>query len=362
MAIRTPLSKQQLEVLMDEAQSLKGGFDYVHDHVIITDENANILYVNPAVSKHTGFTREETIGKNPGDLWGGQMPKEFYRDMWEVIKIRKKPFVGQVQNIKKDGTRYWQEVHIYPLIGNKDEVKFFIGIEPDITERVEKEQFQKEFTRIVGHQLLPPLTMTKWFTEDILSERQALSVEQVEKLNKLYASNESLISLVSDLLALAKSEDSKMQQEKVDLVKEITTIIENTKTKNPKVTIEFTQEGDNLFVEENKSVVLQVLSNLINNATEYAAKEEGHALITLKRDNTGITFSSENNGLVIPKEEQGKIFSKLFRTSNAKEYKEEGSGLGLFIVKMICDKLGWKVWFESPRKEGNGAIFFVKLK
>ena len=111
-------------------ESLTKGFDYVQDHVIVTDPRANILYANKAVKKVTGFSPEEIIGKNPGDLWGGNMPEEFYQKMWHTIKVNKKPFVGKVKNKTKDGAWYWQELRISPILDENGEVKYFIGIEP----------------------------------------------------------------------------------------------------------------------------------------------------------------------------------------------------------------------------------------
>src|SRR3989344_6756396 len=102
MSIRKPIPEDKLGQYSKAISSLKIGFDLLSDHVVITDDNANILYANRAVEKNTGFSPEEVIGKNPGDLWGGKMPDEFYRKMWHTIKEEKKPFVAQVDKSKKN--------------------------------------------------------------------------------------------------------------------------------------------------------------------------------------------------------------------------------------------------------------------
>ncbi len=135
MAHRIPISKEKLEVLRKEIKPITEGFDLVSDHVIITDENANVLYANKAVEEKTGFSQSEILHKTPGDLWGGKMPPEFYRDMWHKIKDLKQAFSGEVQNIRKDGTHYWQLLQIFPVLGTDGNPRFFIGIEPDITAR-----------------------------------------------------------------------------------------------------------------------------------------------------------------------------------------------------------------------------------
>jgi len=123
---RKPISEAHLQQYLAIIRDLPAGFDAISDHVIITDPDAHIIYANRAAEKNTGYAREEMIGKNPGDLWGGNMPKEFYDKMWQVIKTDKQPFVGEVRNKRKDGTEYWQEVHISPILWDNDDIKFFI--------------------------------------------------------------------------------------------------------------------------------------------------------------------------------------------------------------------------------------------
>lgn len=152
MTMRTTLTRKQIGDLKEEIDPLTAGFDLLADHVVITDADAHIIYGNKAAEKHTGYSIDEMIGQNPGDLWGGQMPKESYVKMWEYIKRLKIPFVGEVENRKKDGYQYWQELRIYPLLGDNGEARFFIGIEPDITVKkafqMHQDQYVEELERL----------------------------------------------------------------------------------------------------------------------------------------------------------------------------------------------------------------------
>lgn len=122
---------------MAEITPLTPGFELLSDHVVITDTDGVVLYANKAAVEKTGYSASEIIGKNPGKLWGGLMPKEFYESMWKTIFVDKKTFVGDVQNKKKDGSKYWAELRIFPVLDDRGDVSVFIGIEPDITERKE---------------------------------------------------------------------------------------------------------------------------------------------------------------------------------------------------------------------------------
>lgn len=346
---------------MDAIAPFKAGFDLLGDHVIITDADAHILYANKAVERNTGFSPEEYLGKNPADLWGGQMPQEFYEKMWRTIKTEKYPFVAEVRNKRKDGTSYWQELHISPILNEKGGVRFFIGVEPNITDRKEKEKFRDEFVSILGHQLQAPLVAVKWIVEFLLKDT-TLSPQQREKIVATNAANESMIGMIASLLALAKLSDTEPKSEEFDLAQGIEAIIERVRIKNLRVSISFRHKSEDFFVRVNRPLALEVFTNLIANAAEYSDREDGEVSLVLKKDETGLLFSSQNNGASIPEEDQSRIFSKLFRASNAAEAKAEGSGLGLFIVKLICDKFGWEVFFKSPATEdGRGAIFFVRI-
>src|SRR3990167_7107961 len=133
MPYRISIAVDKLATLKRKIKFLADVFDMLPEHIIITDENANVIYANKAAEEQTGRSATEIIGKTPGDLWGGQMPKEFYEKMWHTIKIEKKPFVGDVKNKRSDGTKYWQELNVFPVLDKKGNIEIFIGVEPKIT-------------------------------------------------------------------------------------------------------------------------------------------------------------------------------------------------------------------------------------
>lgn len=357
MTLRTSLSKNELNQLIEQVEPLKNAFDILSDHVVITDENANILYANKAVERNTGFSVDEVIGKNPADLWGGKMSKDFYEKMWRTIKIEKKPFVGEVKNVRKDGKEYWQELHISPILDTHSKVKFFIGIEPNITDRKKKEQFRDEFISIVSHQLKNPLASIRWIL-DLLQKDEGLTTKQRQSLEDIYRFNLNLIDLINDLLVVSRMGKLETNKETIDLAQVIKRVIEEAKRQHPTISFSVSSDGT-APLYANKILVLQIFINIIANAAEYCNKNSGQVVVKLFKEDGYYIFSCKDNGIGIPPEDQDKIFSKAFRASNAKQAKENGTGLGLFIVKMIADSFDWKVSFESM--VGNGTIFFVKI-
>jgi signal transduction histidine kinase len=144
----------------------------------------------------------------------------------------------------------------------------------------------------------------------------------------------------------------------IDLDPEIKEIIKTVQEQHPKT--EFTYTGAGAFpVKTNKSLAGQVFLNIISNAAEYSNAFSGRVIISLKKEDRVYHFSCEDNGIGIPPKDQSNIFSPLFRASNAKHIKKEGTGLGLFIAKIIGDRFGWKISFRS--KVGKGTTFFVTI-
>ena len=197
--IRKPISMDTLVKAEEEIHPLAEVFNQMPDHIVITDENGNIVYANKAAEKHTGFRLAEITGKNPGDLWGGKMPKDFYQKMWYRIKIEKEPFVGEVLNMTKGGIPYYQELRVSPILDSGGEVKYFIGIEPDITHKKLLEQSREKFVEIFSRRLQNTFASSRQ-TMDWLSIAGKLNHKQQEKLRAIYANQQNLSILVSDLL------------------------------------------------------------------------------------------------------------------------------------------------------------------
>lgn len=352
MSYRISIARERLADFQKEIEPLKRAFDMLDDHLLVTDANGNILYANKAVERQTGYSITEVIGKNPGDLWGGRMPEEFYEEMWRVIKKEKKPFVGEVKNVRKEGREYWQELHITPILDASGEIKFFIAIEPNITERKRREQFRDEFISMIGHQLKNPVTALRW-TLDMLSRTGGLNEKQRSVLETLYQETGGLRDLIGDLLVLARIENVELKKDPIDLAEEVGGIVDAMRRQYPTRTFSFEKDADKFPLIASRTLASQVFTNIIGNAADYTDRTAGRIKVRLKVETHAYIFLCKDNGIGIPAEDQPRIFSRFFRASNAAEKKPAGSGLGLFIVKMICDDLGWGVHCVSRAGEGT---------
>lgn len=137
-------SEKELERKTEDLQKFRQAVDTSFDHTVITDTDGHILYANHAAQMLTGYSGEEMIGATPA-LWGKQMPKEFYETFWRTIKTEKNSYAGELTNRRKDGTKYLSSLRVAPVLDDRGEVKFFVGVERDITEE------RKSQLRIVRH-------------------------------------------------------------------------------------------------------------------------------------------------------------------------------------------------------------------
>jgi len=110
--------------------------DTVDESAIVSKTNPNgiITYANSQFCKISGYSAYELIGKNHNIVHHPDMPKEVFSDMWHTIKERKETWHGKVKNLKKDGTHYWVEATIKPILNNDGEIVEYIALRHNITE------------------------------------------------------------------------------------------------------------------------------------------------------------------------------------------------------------------------------------
>lgn len=103
-------------------------FRGIQEQVIITDIDGRILYVNGLIEQITGYSAQEIEGKTPA-IWGGQMSKEFYVEMWRILLVERRAVVARVTNRHKSGKLYDAFLRISPIFNTVGEPIFFVGTE-----------------------------------------------------------------------------------------------------------------------------------------------------------------------------------------------------------------------------------------
>jgi PAS domain S-box-containing protein len=364
----TELAKKdnELEMKNIDLNKFKLAVDNAFDNIIITDPEGIILYANSAVERTSGYTLNEIVGKTPAVL-GGQMPDEFYRNFWKMIKVNKRSYSGEIKNRRKNGDLYIAEINVSPILDDKKDIRFFVGTFRDITVAKELDRAKSEFVSVASHQLKTPVSVIKWVTEALLANRDNnLSKEQLIKIKEVYENNERMIGLINDLLDISRIDSGKYAELNLvntDIASIIDKAIKNLSSFAQQRGVKVILHNElpvNYSMKIDEYKMYQTILNLIGNSIKYSKFENGEAKIIAKLEGGKFVFSIKDNGIGIPLQNQRHIFEKFYRADNASTSQANGSGLGLYIAKYFVESHGGKMWFES--KEGVGTTFYFSLK
>ncbi len=221
------------------------------------------------------------------------------------------------------------------------------------------ERHRQEFISNVSHELRSPITSINGFISGILDG--IIPEDKIRHYLSL-VNNEikRLMRLVNDLLNLSyidsQSSDSDLELEKIDIVDlikiSIESFIPNMKQKNLLIDLQF--EESKLMVLTNKDRMIQVLTNLVDNAVKYS-KAEGRLSILVMTKGNKVLVSIYNEGSQIPEQSLNRLWERFYRVDKSRTSKES-TGLGLSIVRAIIGRLKEDIWVENV---GNSGVEFT---
>jgi len=229
----------------------------------------------------------------------------------------------------------------------------------DISYLKQMDRIKNEFVHTVSHDLRSPLTSVLGYTE-LVERIGPLNEKQVEFLNHIRSSVESITSLVNELLDLSRLEagfDTRREKVHFENVLKFALDTLDGQFKLNNLNMKMEVGNDLPEVRGNPIRLRQLMDNLLSNAVKYSPK--GSTIrISLHAEDNQIIFSIEDEGPGIPQTEQARIFEKFYRASNVPD-DVGGSGIGLAIVKSIVDSHQGRIWVESI--PGVGSTFCVVL-
>jgi PAS domain S-box-containing protein len=333
-----------------ELKAIAASFDKCDTHAVITDRSGTMVYANDAAAKHTGYSIQEMIGKKPGDLWGGLMSDQFYEEMWETISKLKESFVGDMQNRKKNGELYWQEVHIIPIVGSDNMPKYYIGIELMFEEQKKCEDFIRNCKDAKEcYNALSVCWPFEW-----LFEIDHLDETQLKNLERKYAQNEKIDDLADQLFAISNVTFSSLEDsQSFPLLEVLQDVVSDMHKEHPKRKIMLSPTSKQVTVNQNKKLLKWALESLVRNAAQYSKPGIGEVVVLLQRTGNRCIVKVDDNGIGITASEQPRIYRKFYRGLRAKKMNPKGAGLGLYLVKVIADAMHWDVNFVSYVDKGT---------
>jgi signal transduction histidine kinase len=223
-----------------------------------------------------------------------------------------------------------------------------------------------DFITIASHQLRTPPATIKWYLSSILEGDYGKMDDNVHvQLRRTMSTNNSMISLIDDLLNASRIERGKMEFifQPTDLV-EITQITVDQlepQAEMRKLNLVFQKPKEALpVITADKEKLRQVMNNLIDNAIKYT--QQGKIEVSITKTAKDLVFKVSDSGKGIPPGQMKAIFEKYDRGKSAAR-NSTGLGLGLYVAKVIVEQHKGKIWAES-KGEGKGSsfIFTVPIK
>jgi len=333
-------------------------------HIIETDIDGNITYVNDKVCELTKYTREELIGRNNRIFKTGYHNEDFYNKMYKEL-TEGKIFKARFRNKAKDGTFFWLDATIIPFMDDNNQPYKYLTVRFDITEKINAIEQKELFLANITHDIRTPLHGILGII-DIL-KTTPLNDEQHEHLQQLELASEHIKNIVNDLLDLFKLEAGKLRIENVpfDVKSETNALLDIFITKGKLKNIHVSGTFDNKIKSSlygDPTRLKQILYNLLDNALKYTAQGSISLKVNVTDENEHLQilkFKVSDTGKGIPMEKQNEIF-EFFAQSNINDTRlYGGSGLGLSIVKNLITLQQGSLHLES--EPGMGTTFSFTL-
>jgi signal transduction histidine kinase len=202
---------------------------------------------------------------------------------------------------------------------------------------------ERNFTSDVSHELRTPLTIVQGVLE-LMEDDKQLQEKQQERIAKIGRANSGMVNLTNALLLMARENTDEADIQTCDVTKVVSVAVESSRhllSKDTQVNIINLSHPN---IEAERTLLSIVVSNLIRNAFTFTPSGS----VSISIDANSVTVKDTGTG--IRSEEIGKVFQKHFKGSGS-----PGSGIGLSLVKRICDRYGWEIIIIGSEGQGTSA-------
>ena len=359
-------------------------FKNTHDGIIITDENVNIINVNDAFIKCTGYELYEVLNKNPKILKSDKNSNDFYQDMWKEIK-EKNYWDGEIVNRKKDGTNYIEWLTISAVYNDKNELVNYIGIFSDISKQKNQEEIIKEKERMlfnqskmasmgemlgnIAHQWRQPLSVISLAAGAIKISCDYKEIYKDEEIkdfvDSISSSTNYLSETIDDFRNFFIQDTTNEKFDSLEVINKTLKLL-SSNFKYKQIEIVFRKvETNTIMASENE--FKQVLMNILNNAKDALVQNDEiknkYIFIDINFDENDVIIDICDNAGGIDEDIIEKVFEPYFTT----KHKSIGTGIGLYMAEEIITKHMNGALFVCNKKyfyndiEYEGANFSIKI-
>ena len=342
---------RERQLLEDERGKLAVVLDSMQDWVVAVDNGGYILWANAPMRRALN-----------GAMRSGHALVSAIRDPEVLLCVRVSLDEGVLTQRRTTSLLPGRtfEVNVAPMPGGGAVV-----VLRDSTPIEQAERTQREFIANVSHELRTPLTSISGYVETLLDHESELSDMARNFLGIILKNATRMTRLTEDLLALARVESGEDKfvpepQPADRLVSDAVAAVRGLVAESGA-----TLRIDGLVTDRVMAVpdaIVQVLSNLIENATRYGRPRSGEPAevqVSAEREQGTVRFNVQDHGMGIPSEHLGRIFERFYRVDKARSRETGGTGLGLAIAKHIVEQHGGQLTVKSDL--GAGSTFSFTL-
>ena len=340
------LIEKNLRQIKREKDTIETILSNMKESLVIIDENRRLLSVNKSALNLFNSSKK-IIGKNILNL---------IRDD-SILKFVEEALSGKnSEEIIKIGTREYKS-YVNPVF-EATNVRGVILLFIDETESIRALRLRDEFSSNVSHELKTPLTSICGFSELLANNMVDSDETKKEFYQLIYRDSKRLLNLVEDIMKISGLEkEATFVREDINLRELIEEIFKTQKIEIEKRNIKTKLVGQGR-VYENKTMMWELFSNLVNNGIKYN-KDNGNLDVLIKEDKDKVIVEVVDSGIGISSDDLERIFERFYRVDKSRSKKIGGTGLGLSIVKHVLSSIDGDV--EVSSKMGLGTKFTLSL-
>jgi len=356
------------------AEKVKGEvvLQSMSDGVFVVDREKRLIFLNEAAEKILKVSKEQGehfLGHFYGNIFKLRINNkeiDYTKDCPLQIAIAegKSIFRDDLSLINLSNKTLYITLSSAPVVDASGNAQGAVAIIRDVTKEKEIERIQMEFVSIASHELLTPITQVQGHLSMIVDENIGEVDDTASNIvSNAYKGIKRIARLVRDLMNVSRIQRGSMKMNIVPV--DMNSLLENAAK-------DFQDEAKSndlqlIFEKPQKPVseafgdpdrLGEVINNFIGNAIKFTKKGKIVLSVSEKRDGS-IEVSVQDTGIGIEKENFDKVFDKFYQVDSSATREAQGTGLGLYISKVIVEMMNGKIWVES--KLGKGSRFCFTL-
>ncbi|MFH0842579.1 MAG: PAS domain S-box protein [Bacteroidota bacterium] len=364
------------EILRESEEKFRKVFEESPFSMVMTGKDMGIISVNTAFCNLLGYGEEELLGLTFRNF---THPEHISQDELNILRLVKQEipvYHTEKRYIRKDGSVIWGSTTVNIIRNTRGEAVLYFAMIEDITARrkaetelisakekaEESDRLKTAFLHNVSHEIRTPMNAILGFSS-LLNETGINADEQKQFVDVIFQSGNQLLSIINDIVDLASIESGqvKLNMREINLNSELRKLSEQfgykQKPQDITLILDTPFPDKNAHITTDGTKLIQILSNLINNAFKFTKK--GRITFGYSQKENCLEFFVRDTGVGIAPEHQKKVFDRFYQVDSAVSRHYSGTGLGLSICRAYVELLGGTIWLTS--QPGEGSVFKFTL-